>query len=127
MGAAVIATATFVLLQTASLSLPPSQDDSILVYQLLGIVLSVAFLSVVHVLAERTDGPIVAGIADLGRLSMGIFLAHTIFSAAMRIALQSVTSDLAVHVLAGVAAGIVGPLAIHAGLRRYGRPAWIGF
>jgi hypothetical protein len=58
---------------------------------------------------------------------MGIYLSHTIFSAAARIALLPVTTDLWVHLVVGVVAGIMGPLGIYAVLQRHGRPAWIGF
>ena len=58
---------------------------------------------------------------------MGIYLAHTIFSAGTRAVLGRFTADLTTHLILGTLAGIIGPLLIYAVIRRVGRPIWIGF
>ncbi len=64
-----------------------------------------------------------------GSGSLAIFVAHTMASSAARIGLQRVAgvSDPAVHVVAGIAAGILLPLALLALVRRFAIPfvfAW---
>ncbi|WP_339950241.1 acyltransferase family protein [uncultured Albimonas sp.] len=55
----------------------------------------------------------------LGRNSLFIYLAHTLFSSATRIALLAVgIEDVALHVTLGVAAGVAGPLLAAPLLRR---------
>jgi fucose 4-O-acetylase-like acetyltransferase len=56
-GAALVALATFVLLQTASLVLPGAVDGLLLVRQVLGIVLAVALLVFVRAIAEQSTTP----------------------------------------------------------------------
>ena len=57
--------------------------------------------------------------ASLGRASLFIYLAHTVFSSATRIALlKAGVDDPALHVVLGVAAGIAGPLLLAPLLRR---------
>ncbi|SFH93541.1 acyltransferase family protein [Albimonas pacifica] len=57
--------------------------------------------------------------ASLGRASLFIYLAHTVFSSATRIALlRAGIEDPALHVALGVAAGIAGPLLLAPLLRR---------
>jgi len=57
-----------------------------------------------------------------GVLSLEIFVAHTIFSAAIRVVLLRLlhVTDPSVHFVAGVVAGIAGPLVLVAACRRVG-------
>ncbi|NHB77332.1 acyltransferase family protein [Rhodobacter calidifons] len=118
-----LAVLAFVGLQVLSFQLPPT----LMTAQLLGIALSLAALVMVQAL---TAAPVTAAprlLAWLGVSSMGIYLAHTIFSAGTRAVLGRLTQDLALHMVAGTLAGIIGPLILYALIRRVGRPAWIGF
>lgn len=85
-----------------------------------------AFLAVVQSVAAR-DTAAVRAFAYLGIASMGIYLAHTIFSAGLRAVLARFTHDLTAHMILGTLAGIIGPLILYALIRRVGRPALIGF
>lgn len=117
-----IAATVFVAVEKLSFWLP----TGLLVTQLLGIVLALAFLAVVQS-TSRSTGPEVRLLAWLGVSSMGIYLAHTIFSAGTRAVLARFTQDLSLHMIAGTLAGIIGPLLLYALIRRVGRPSWIGF
>lgn len=67
-------------------------------------------------------------IAALGTASLAIYVAHTIFSAAARIALlQAGVADIAVHMVVGTLAGLLGPAALYAAARRWGLSATLGF
>lgn len=57
-----------------------------------------------------------------GRLSLEIYVAHTIFSAAVRIALTTLlgVTDWSVHMCVGVLAGLYGPIALAMAARRFG-------
>ena len=124
-GAATVALAAvvFIALQAASFHLP----KALLTSQILGIVLSLAFLALVRASCAQGSGAALRLLAFLGVSSMGIYLAHTIFSAGVRVVLSRLTQDLSLHMVAGTLAGIIGPLVIYAVIRRIGRPAWIGF
>ncbi|MFN5996189.1 MAG: acyltransferase family protein [Paracoccaceae bacterium] len=119
----VLAAAVFIGLQWASFYVP----ESLLTRQVLGIVLSLAFLALVRVACLSGTGAALRLLAFLGVSSMGIYLAHTIFSAGIRAVLGRFTSDLTLHMIAGTLIGIIGPLIIYAIIRRVGRPSWIGF
>lgn len=72
-----------------------------------------------------------AAVRDLfcwfGRISMTLYLAHTVFSAFTRIALVKMgVDDLAVHLVAGVLAGLVGPIVMLIVARRLGMAALLG-
>lgn len=118
----VIAAAVFIGLQTLSFQVP----QTLLTGQLLGILLSLAVLVMLWTTTSHRTG-VVRLLAWLGVASMGIYLAHTIFSAGTRAVLGRFTSDLSLHMILGTLAGIVGPLIIYAVIRRVGRPSWIGF
>lgn len=118
-----LAAAAFVGLQAASFLLPAASLTS----QLLGIALSLAVLVMVRVACAAGLDPALRLLAFLGVSSMGIYLAHTIFSAGIRAVLGRFTTDLTLHMLAGTLIGIIGPLLIYAVIRRVGRPSWIGF
>jgi fucose 4-O-acetylase-like acetyltransferase len=118
-----IAALAFVGLQAVSFQLPPS----LLTSQLLGIALALAFLALVRALCFGAIRPMLRFLAWLGVSSMGIYLAHTIFSAGTRAVLGRFSQDLSLHMLLGTLAGIIGPLIIYVVIRRVGRPSWIGF
>jgi fucose 4-O-acetylase-like acetyltransferase len=118
-----LAAAAFLGLQALSFQLPAS----LLTSQILGILLSLAVLVMTQTAATDPTSSILRGLAYLGLSSMGIYLAHTIFSAGIRAALAPRITDLTVHMLAGTVVGIIGPLVIYAIIRKVGRPGWIGF
>lgn len=118
-----LAALAFVSLQALCFLLP----QTLLTAQLLGIALSFAALVMVQGLSAAQDGRALRLLAWLGVSSMGIYLAHTIFSARTRAVLNRLTQDLTLHMIAGTLAGIIGPLVIYAIIRRVGRPSWIGF
>lgn len=118
-----LAAAVFVGLQAASFQMPAS----LLTAQVLGIALSLAVLTMIIVLSARPASGAIRLLAYLGIASMGIYLAHTIFSAGTRAVLGRITPDLTAHMILGTLAGIIGPLVIYAVIRRVGRPSWIGF
>ncbi len=120
-GVALAATG-FIVLQLAKFQLPAS----LLLDQVFGILLALAALAMIRAAASGTGGASTF-LAYLGITSMGIYLSHTIFSAATRAALAPFTTDLSIQMLAGTLAGIAGPLLIYAVIRRAGRPSWIGF
>ncbi len=63
---------------------------------------------------EREQSGLVIGVLRyLGQASMGIYLAHTVFSAAFRIALTRLdVTSVPVHLLVAMMVGIAGPLAL---------------
>lgn len=79
----------------------------------LSMLLTLAFLAVLAGLGNAAPGRLAAGAVALGRASMVIYLAHTIFAAALREALAAVgITDVALHVALGTGIGLVGPLAL---------------
>jgi fucose 4-O-acetylase-like acetyltransferase len=120
---AALAATAFIALQVLSFQLP----EALLTRQLLGVALSLAFLAVVQTFCSTGASAGLRFLAFLGVSSMGIYLAHTIFSAGIRTVLGRFTQDLTLHLVAGTLIGIIGPLLIYAIIRRIGRPAWIGF
>ncbi len=119
----ILAAAVFVGLQALSFWIP----QSLITVQLLGIALSLCALAMIQVLSRGTPKGMLRLLATLGVYSMGIYLAHTIFSAGTRAILARVTPDLTAHMILGTLAGIIGPLILYAVIRRVGRPSWIGF
>ena len=113
----------FVGLQAISLYFP----TTFLIAQLLGVLLSLAFMTMVSVLCAGLGKTTLIIPAFLGVASMGIYLAHPIFSAAIGALLAPFSSNLTAHMLAATLAGIIGPLAIYHVIRKVGRPSWIGF
>lgn len=72
-------------------------------------------------------GVILKVLRYLGVMSLIIFLAHTIFTAAFRIGFVSVgVTDLWVHLSIGTLVGVVGPIVLYHGLRRLGVTKWFG-
>lgn len=67
-------------------------------------------------------------LTDLGQGAMAIFLAHTIFSSAFRIALtQAGVQDGTLHVVGGTLVGLAGPMALRAVARLLGATRLLGF
>ncbi|MCX7645978.1 MAG: acyltransferase [Rhodobacteraceae bacterium] len=120
--ALVIAALAFIGLQVLGFRLP----ETLLATQLLGIALSLSALAVIHALSAGRSGRLLRLFAWLGISSMGIYLAHTVLFAGTRAVLSRLMPDLSLHMVAGTLAGIIGLLAIHAVIRRIGRPTWIG-
>lgn len=118
-----LAAAVFLVVQAASFQIP----TSLLTAQVLGIILALAALTMIQVLSSQPATRPIRLLAYLGVASMGIYLAHTIFSAGTRAVLARFTSDLTAHMILGTLAGIIGPLLIYAVIRQVGRPSWIGF
>lgn len=118
-----LAAAAFVGLQAISFELPVS----LLNRQILGILLSLATLALVRIVCASGPNAVLRLLAFLGVSSLGIYLAHTIFSAGIRAVLGRFTFDLTLHMIAGTLIGIIGPLIIYIVIRRVGRPSWIGF
>lgn len=72
------------------------------------------------VLLERFDEG--RWIRAMGLVSLQIYVAHTIASAALRVALQKVleSTEPVTHLLLGTTAGILGPMGLYAMSRRFG-------
>jgi fucose 4-O-acetylase-like acetyltransferase len=118
-----VAALVFIGLQALSFQMP----HTLLIRQILGIVLALAALAMIRILFTGQSTKALRLLVWLGVSSMGIYLAHTIFSAGTRAVLGRFTQDLSLHMIAGTLAGIIGPLIIYAIIRRIGRPSWIGF
>jgi fucose 4-O-acetylase-like acetyltransferase len=72
------------------------------------------------------DGPVVRAIILLGRTSFAIYVAHLIFTAGTRIALMRVgIVDPAIHIAAGLIAGVAIPLIAVLMARRLGLSQWL--
>ena len=115
----------FVAMEWLALAEPQSSAVTLLVG-------SVASISVCILASEvsRTFGStaILSAFGYLGRISMAIYLSHTIFSAAARIALQQAgVMDLSVHMLAGLAFGLLGPVLLFLAAQRTGTVRLLGF
>jgi fucose 4-O-acetylase-like acetyltransferase len=97
------------------------------VYLIGSSVLTMCWLIVFAGIGERA--PIWArGLVTVGSASMGIFLSHTIFTAAMREALLVLNvNDIWLHVLLGTAFGLVGPLILIGIARRTKTHRLLGF
>ena len=68
------------------------------------------------------------GVAAATLLSMAIYLAHVLFSAGTRIALEQLgVESIDMHVLAGTLAGVAGPVAMYFALKRFGLTRLFGF
>ncbi|MGC6488491.1 MAG: hypothetical protein ACON4Z_12665 [Planctomycetota bacterium] len=116
-GAAVLA-ATLVLL-------PLDYKSSSGLRLLAGGLLSVCFVTAV---AGLRPGRLLRALAALGQGSMAIYLAHTIFSAALRAVLVKVgVVDETAHVLLGTAVGLGAPMVLYGITQRLGVSKYLGF
>lgn len=109
----------FVIVQFISLALP----ENVATFQGIAAVLSLCFV----VMLNARLGAFGQLLVRLGQLSMPIYLAHTLFTAATRIALFKVTEDPAVHLMLGTLAGLVGPVLLFYALRAVASPRLLGF
>lgn len=74
------------------------------------------------------QGRIMGVLATLGAASMAIYLTHTIFGAALRIALtRAGITSLETHILLGTAMGVLLPLGLLIAARRLGLSGLLGF
>jgi fucose 4-O-acetylase-like acetyltransferase len=92
---------------------------------------AVASIAVLVALRDAPAGPVGhavnAALARFGRASMAIFLMHTIFSAALRIALVSVgVEDPGLHLALGFAVGVALPMLALAAAQRLGLARILG-
>ena len=96
---------------------------------ILSALITLLFLALVQLIARLDPGSRVLNAARfLGQHSMAIFLAHTVFSAAMRIGLlQAGMSDPNLHLFMGTAIGLAGPLALALLAKRLGVSRLLGF
>lgn len=95
-------------------------ENSLVMSALLSGTAALAFLQAVKWLASQPRmAAVQAPLQQLGRYSMAVFLAHTVFSAPMRIVLTSFgVTATAPHFAAGMAAGLIGPVLMVALLRK---------
>ncbi|MDN5786842.1 acyltransferase family protein [Pseudorhodobacter sp.] len=76
----------------------------------------------------RGPAPVVARLERLGQLTMPIYLSHIIFTGAARMILTRFGFDgLALHLVLGTAAGVIGPLLLVHAAQRFGLSRWLGF
>ena len=92
---------------------------------LTAMVLSLLFVAVFVALGNGAAG---RWFAVLGQASMAIFLAHTIFSAALReVLLKLGVTDGVLHVVSGTLIGLAAPLVLYVLARRFGWTRRLGF
>jgi fucose 4-O-acetylase-like acetyltransferase len=122
--AAALLVAVYVVLLVLADPLPPTtQPDPPTVSNVaLGVLASAVGVLAVLVLAYlAAPGPAGRGLAYLGERSLPIFLAHIIFASGTRIVLEKAGLEgLAVHLVLGTLAGIVGSLLLYAASRALG-------
>lgn len=121
---AAAAAAAFVAAEGLALARP----DTLATYLVAGSVASVATcLLVAQIGRWAVASWSLATLGILGQMSMVIFLAHTIFSSAFRIALeQAGVTSLPLHVIGGTAVGLIGPIAVLQVARRSGTARLLG-
>lgn len=100
--------------------------DSALLEVVLGLGLSVSLMAAMSLLTKDATA-LNKGLLTLGKASMVIFLAHTIFTASIRIVLQKVGIDfLPIHLVVGVGLGIALPLMMNTLIHKFAKPQWFG-
>jgi fucose 4-O-acetylase-like acetyltransferase len=123
-GAAAVLVVAYVALLVLADPLPPTTqpDPPTPANVALGVVASVVGVLAVLVLAALlAPGAAGRGLAYLGERSLPIFLAHIIFASGTRIVLEKAGLEgLAVHLVLGTLAGIVGSLLLYAASRALG-------
>jgi fucose 4-O-acetylase-like acetyltransferase len=113
------------ILAATLLLLPLDYMTSGVLRLIAGGLLSVCFVVVV---AGLGDGRISGWLATLGRCSMAIYLAHTIFSAALRALLvKAGVIDETAQMLLGTAVGLGAPMALFSATQRLGVSKYLGF
>ncbi|EAU45910.1 acyltransferase family protein [Salipiger bermudensis] len=125
LAAGLAAVALFAAIEMAGLTVP-DLPERLGPYLAASIALSLCLCAALAGLVPAKSAP---GrlLAWLGGLSMPIFLAHTIFSAATRVALQRVSDDATLHLVSGTAIGLAGPILLNALLRKFADPRLAGF
>ncbi len=113
------ALSVFALVQIVSFALP----ESVLAFQVVAAALSLCFV----VMLNARFGALGQLLVRLGQLSMPIYLAHTLFTAATRIGLFKVTDDPMLHLALGTVAGLIGPVALYYAVRAVASPRVLGF
>ncbi|WP_305969820.1 MULTISPECIES: acyltransferase family protein [unclassified Mameliella] len=112
----------FGVVQLVSFSLP----QTVLGFQVVAALLSLCFIVMMN--APQGDGGRLGRMLErLGQLSMPIYLAHTLFTAATRIVLFKLTTDVMVHLVLGTVAGLIGPVVLYYAARRVASPKLPGF
>lgn len=98
----------------------PALQDSMLLSALASCAAALVFLQAVKGVASRPPLARASAVLQyLGKMSMAIYLAHTAFSALVRIMLASAgVTGTGLHLAAGTAAGVLGPLVMVILLRR---------
>ncbi|SNS49264.1 acyltransferase family protein [Antarctobacter heliothermus] len=109
----------FVVVQFISFGLP----ENILAFQVIAATLSLCFV----VMLNARLGVLGRLLVRLGQLSMPIYLAHTLFTAATRIVLFKVTDDPTLHLAFGTLAGLIGPVVLYYTVRAVASPRLLGF
>lgn len=109
----------FVLIQLTSFAIP----DTVAGLQIVAAALSLCFIVMLNAPLGRAGEML----SWLGRLSMPIYLAHTLFSAATRIVLIRFTEDPTAHLVLATLAGLIGPALVYYALRLVGSPRILGF
>tara|TARA_R100000750_G_scaffold23831_1_gene15533 strand:+ start:4918 stop:5913 length:996 start_codon:yes stop_codon:yes gene_type:complete len=109
----------FVIVQFISFGLP----ENVVAFQVIAAVLSLCFV----VMLNAPLGALGHFLVRLGRLSMPIYLAHTLFTAATRIALFKITDDPTLHLVLGTCAGLIGPVVLYYAVRAVASPRLLGF
>ena len=90
-------------------------------------VLLVAILTISFMATDSLNGMIPNLVANLGRLSLAIYVMHTIFSAFTRaILLKLGVISFELHLLAGVSVGLLSPLLINALMQKLGVAQLLG-
>lgn len=92
-------------------------------------VMTVVFLQMAQWLSHRWSGKTFGNILQqLGQMTMAIFLAHTIFSAATRIVfLKLGVNDPIIHLTLGTATGVIGPTVMYHLAQRLNLSRVLGF
>ena len=120
-----VAVLTFIFMEWLALEEPQSRAVTLLVGAAVSISVCVLVSEVSRVFGTSR---IMALIGSMGRLSMAIYLSHTIFSAGARIILQQagITSP-PLHIMAALVFGLVGPLLLFKIAQRTGTVKLLGF
>jgi fucose 4-O-acetylase-like acetyltransferase len=117
-----VALGVFVGVQVLSFGLPVHTGT----VQAVAALLCLSFVVVLNT-PRGAGGAAGALLETLGRLSMPIYLAHTLFTAASRIVLFKFTDSPEIHLGVGTLAGIIGPILLYHAARRIASPRVFGF
>ena len=123
--AVTVAVMTFIFMEWLALKEPHSRAVTLLV----GAAASISVCMLMSEVSRAFDASgIMSLIGYLGRLSIAIYLAHTIFSAGARIVLQQAgVTSIPLHILGALVFGLVGPLVLFRIAQRTGTVKLLGF